>query len=242
MIYSAPCETYGAAFNLMDTTLAARPARPHNAASLILLRNGAAGLEVLIGRRGAGARFMPGRYVFPGGRTMPSDCRRWDGESRSESGAPSSPSLALVRAALRETFEETGLIVARPAARPPATGNGRALSPIEEACRARGVAPAPDLLQLVGRAITPTLSPIRFHARFFVADGRHAVGELTAGEELDDVRWHAIDAEPPGAMQNVTKFMLRCAVDVWYGTAPAEPPLYRHIGKRVLVSGHRPAR
>jgi len=44
------------------------PVRPRDAASLILLRDGKAGLEVLIGRRGKGARFMPGRYVFPGGR------------------------------------------------------------------------------------------------------------------------------------------------------------------------------
>ncbi|HKW55708.1 MAG TPA: hypothetical protein VJO12_18620, partial [Stellaceae bacterium] len=64
------------------TKAEARPAaRPRDAASLILLRDGARGLEVLIGRRGKGARFMPGRYVFPGGRIADDDAGPWQGEA-----------------------------------------------------------------------------------------------------------------------------------------------------------------
>jgi 8-oxo-dGTP pyrophosphatase MutT (NUDIX family) len=203
--------------------------RPRDAASLILLRDGKKGLEVLIGRRGKGARFMPGRYVFPGGRVTPADARAWAGE-RSDRGRVF---LALKRAALRETFEETGLVVGERGNRA-ADANG-ALSPIELAYRARGLAPAPHLLRLVGRAITPAASPIRFHARFFVANGRFAAGELVPCEELEDLHWHAVDGEPPGTMQNVTKFMLRCAVETWRGAAPATPPLYWHRGHRSLV-------
>ena len=215
-----------------------RIVRPRDAASLILLREGKSGLEVLIGRRGAGARFMPGRYVFPGGRVTASDSRAWEGESDEGEVAPF---LALKHAALRETFEETGLVVGRSVNRL-ALGNGEALSPVEQAYRARGVAPAPDLLRLVGRAITPTASPIRFHARFFVADGRHAAGALVPCEELDDLRWHPVDGEPPGTMQNVTRFMLRCAVEAWRGQAPPEPPLYWHRGARSLVRHGQKAR
>lgn len=210
-----------------------QPVRPRDAASLILLREGAAGLEVLIGRRGQGARFMPGRYVFPGGRIMPSDARPWCGEA-SGAGGEADPFHALKRAALRETFEETGLIVGRRAAGREDSG-GRPLSAVEDAYRALGVAPTFDLLRLVGRAITPTASPIRFHARFFLADGRHALGDLVPCEELDDLRWHPVDAAPPGDMQNVTKFMLRCAVEAWRGAASATPPLYWHRGARSLV-------
>jgi 8-oxo-dGTP pyrophosphatase MutT (NUDIX family) len=215
-----------------------RIVRPRDAASLILLREGKSGLEVLIGRRGAGARFMPGRYVFPGGRVTASDSRAWQGESDEGEAAPF---LALKHAALRETFEETGLVVGRPVNRL-ALGNGEALSPVEQAYRARGVAPAPDLLRLVGRAITPTSSPIRFHARFFVADGRLAAGELQPCEELEELHWHPIEREPPGLMQNVTRFMLRCAIDAWRGMAPPEPPLYWHRGDRTLVRHGSPAR
>lgn len=214
-----------------------KPVRPRDAASLILLRDGADGLEVLIGRRGHGARFMPGRYVFPGGRVTAEDAHPWDGEL-ADREAPYF--LALKRAALRETFEETGLVVGEPR-RKPANANGT-LSPVEEAYRAHGVAPAPDLLRLVGRAITPTASPIRFHARFFVADGRRASGKLAPCEELDELHWHPVDREPPGLMQNVTRFMLRCAVEAWRGAAPDAPPLYWHRGRRSLVRHGAPAR
>jgi 8-oxo-dGTP pyrophosphatase MutT (NUDIX family) len=207
-----------------------RPVRPRDAASLVLLRDHTSGLEVLIGRRGKGARFMPGRYVFPGGRVTADDARLWadepDGDTRQL--------RALKHAALRETFEETGLVVGCSVVRAIAGDNG-ALSPIEEAYARHGLAPAPDLLRLVGRAITPTDSPIRFHARFFVADGAHAMGALTPCDELEHLHWHPIDGEPPGEMQNVTRFMLRCAVDAWRGMAPAEPPLYWHRGHRSLV-------
>lgn len=203
--------------------------RPRDAASLILLRDGKKGLEVLIGRRGKGARFMPGRYVFPGGRVTPEDARAWAGEQRD----PDPAFLALKHAALRETFEETGLVVGERGNG--AAPSGAALSPVEDAYRAQGVAPAPHLLRLVGRAITPVASPIRFHARFFVADGDFVAGELKPCEELEDLHWHGVDGEPPGTMQNVTQFMLRCAVETWRGTAPPIPPLYWHRGHRSLV-------
>ncbi|HWG80792.1 MAG TPA: NUDIX domain-containing protein [Stellaceae bacterium] len=219
-----------------ETTTAT--ARPRDAASLILLRAGGRGLEVLIGRRGKGARFMPGRYVFPGGRVAAGDARPWQGEPRAPTGPAERALLALKHAALRETFEETGLVVGRPA---PASAPGdQALSPVEQAYRAAGVAPAPELLRLVGRAITPTASPIRFHARFFVADGAHATGRLVPCEELDELHWHAVAEEPPGAMQNVTRFMLTCAVDAWRGAAPAVPPLYWHRGEHTLVRRGEP--
>jgi 8-oxo-dGTP pyrophosphatase MutT (NUDIX family) len=203
--------------------------RPRNAASLILLREGARGLEVLIGRRGKGARFMPGRYVFPGGRVTASDARPWAGE---HGGSEPRGLLALKHAALRETFEETGLVIGR-AAEPGACA--AASSAIERAYAAQHLAPAPDLLRLVARAITPAASPIRFHARFFVADGRHAAGELAPSEELDHVYWHALDTPPPIPMQGVTRFMLSCALEAWQGQAPAEPPLYWHRGNRRFV-------
>jgi 8-oxo-dGTP pyrophosphatase MutT (NUDIX family) len=203
--------------------------RPRNAASLILLREGARGLEVLIGRRGEGARFMPGRYVFPGGRVMSSDAQVWAGEERATEPRGV---LALKHAALRETFEETGLVIGRPAD-PPANAPGG--SAIEQAYAAQRFSPAPELLRLIGRAITPAASPIRFHARFFVADGRHAAGELSPSEELDHVYWHSLDAPPPIPMQGVTRFMLSCALEAWQGQAPAEPPLYWHRGNRRFV-------
>jgi 8-oxo-dGTP pyrophosphatase MutT (NUDIX family) len=176
---------------------------------------------------------MPGRYVFPGGRVAAGDARPWQGEADAPTDPAGRALLALKHAALRETFEETGLVIGRTA--PATVPSNAALSPIEQAYRAVGAVPVPELLRLIGRAITPTVSPIRFHARFFVADGTHALGRLAPCEELDDLQWHPVAEEPPGAMQNVTRFMLTCAIEAWRGAAPAVPPLYWHRGKHTLV-------
>jgi 8-oxo-dGTP pyrophosphatase MutT (NUDIX family) len=219
-----------------------RSVRPRDAASLILLRPGESGLEVLIGRRSQDARFMPGRYVFPGGRAAASDARPLAGEMGAVASAAFRSLLSLKRAALRETFEETGLVIGRRHRGAESAGDGQPLSPLDEAYRQLGVSPALDLLHLIGRAITPAASPIRFHARFFLADGRFAAGELLRGAELDDLLWHSVEAEPPGKMQNVTRFMLRSAVEAWHNSGPREPPLYWHRGKRALVRHGSPAR
>ena len=202
-----------------------------HAASLILLREGPAGLAVLMGRRGRSARFMPGFYVCPGGRVADDDRRPWSGET---DGANAFRRLA--RAALRETFEETGILVGIPAP----TDAAAARLPIEAAYAAHGVVPDLGLLTYIGRAITPTASPLRFDTGFFLADGRHAVGGHADSAELDDVAWHSADPGAERAMSGVTRFMLARALAVWRGDS--EPaPLYRHIGKRVYVGG-RPVR
>jgi 8-oxo-dGTP pyrophosphatase MutT (NUDIX family) len=208
--------------------------RPRNAASLILLREGPAGLTVLMGRRGLSARFMPGVYVCPGGRVADDDRRRWSGETGEAEG---SAFRRLARAALRETFEETGILVGVKA---PAGAAAAARFPIEAAYAAHGVVPDLSLLTYIGRAITPTASPLRFDTRFFLADASYAVGGHADSAELDDVAWHSAYPGVERPMSGVTRFMLARALAVWRGdTEPA--PLYRHIGKRAYVGG-RPVR
>src|SRR5271167_4130210 len=126
--------------------------RPRDAASLILLRGADTTLEVLVGRRPLTARFMPGVYVFPGGAIDPPDRRPWIVETATESLAPKLARAA--RAALRETWEEVGVLVGRPAEPLPDLGTP-AEGAIEKAYRRGGLAAAMDLLTYVGRAITP---------------------------------------------------------------------------------------
>jgi len=208
-----------------------RRVRPHHAASLILLRENAGIISVLMGRRGRSARFMPGFYVCPGGRVAEDDRATW----RAEVGAPPATdapaSLRSPRAALRETYEETGLLVGSPS---PTVAEG-ARFPIETAYAAKCIAPDLGLLTYIGRAITPTVSPMRFDTRFFLADGKHAVGALADSAELDDVAWHAADPKAERPMSGVTRFMLARALDVWRGDA-APAPLYRHIKNRAYVA------
>src|SRR5258708_26986438 len=99
-----------------------RPVRPRHAASLVLVRRSAAGTEVLMGRRPAKAVF-PEAYVFPGGRLDPSDAGVAPSgplapnvlaDLRTHGGCTPELARALATAAIRETFEETGLLLAAP--------------------------------------------------------------------------------------------------------------------------------
>ena len=186
-----------------------RPVRPRHAASLVLLRRSAAGTEVLMGRRPAKAVF-PEAYVFPGGRLDPSDANVSPSapltsdvleELRVHGGCTPQLARALATAAIRETFEETGLLLA-------ASGDPGAPHGPWAAFKARGMAPAHDRLRFLGRAITPASAPVRFHARFFVADGESVEGVIVGNGELSNLRWYRLDEARQLPAIDVTQFVL----------------------------------
>src|ERR1700687_3313532 len=112
----------------------AKPAigRRRDAASLILLRGEGHDLELLAGRRPGHVRFMPGVWVFPGGAIDPEDNKPWHVESGGEHLPPRLVRCA--RAALRETWEEVGVLVGRvDPAGPAAPSDLERLTPIEAA-------------------------------------------------------------------------------------------------------------
>lgn len=205
-----------------DAPLSARRlvARPRDAASLILLRGTGEDIEVLLGRRPLSVRFMPGVYVFPGGAIDRGDRIGWTVETGS--GALGDRLAAAARAALRETWEEVGVLFGRPADCPPAAMP----QAIEQAYAERGLVAALDLLTYVGRAITPSHSRRRFNTRFFLGDGGAVFGIPRTSEELEDVRWHPIAHEPLEPLRDVTRFMLARALALYRGTAEGAPPLF----------------
>lgn len=161
-------------------------ARPRDAASLVVYRRRGGRLEVLMGRRRREARFTPGVYVFPGGALEPDDRK-----ARAASGltAPGGPAFrspaharALAMAAVRETAEETGLVLGIPGQIGPVAGGWSIY-------RALGLVPPLHRLRYIGRAITPARSPRRYHARFFMVDARHLAGRLDGDGELLDLGW-----------------------------------------------------
>ncbi len=172
-----------------------RSSRPRDAASLILVRGRGASLEVLLGRREPRSSFMPSVWVFPGGRLDPADWRRpvaseLDAESRRALSHHTTldRARALGVAALRETCEETGL----------ALGHGDADDLVADLAA----------LTYVGRAITPTTSPTRFHARFFSARVTRARGTLRSNGELLGLRWFRIGEAQSLPIIDVTHAML----------------------------------
>ena len=204
---------------------ASRPARPRDAASLLIWRAQAQGLEVLMGRRGSRARFVPGVYVFPGGVLEPRDrmvSARLGAHPFSLSpGLDGNPSLAraLACAAVREVHEETGL----------------QLRASVHAGADPGVEPSalPDLsaLRFLGRAITPTNSRMRFHARFFAAPAASFVGELAGDGELSDLQWVSLDNPARLPMVDVTELMLSELAQQLSG-APHQPALLSYSGDK----------
>ena len=204
-----------------------RGVRARDAASLILLRGEGRDLELLVGRRPLTVRFMPGVYVFPGGAVDAEDYRPW----RVEAGIESLPPRLVrsARAALRETWEEAGVLFGHAAAAPLAP---RPETPIAAAYAAAGVVAAIDRLRYVGRAITPARVFRRFNTRFFLGDGDDVVGEPHPSDELEDVRWHPIGREPLEPFRDVSQFMLARAIALRGGDVAPAPLFYTVGGKR----------
>jgi len=207
--------------NRPSTEGRARVVRPRDAASLILLRGEGRTLEVLAGRRPLGVKFMPGVYVFPGGAIDPPDRIAWSIESRTEAlGAKLARSA---RAALRETWEEAGILIGRPESRSSVLP---APAPVERAYLERGLVAAMDVLTYVGRAITPSHSFRRFNTRFFLCDGGNVFGEPAASDELEDVGWHPVGHPAFASFRDVTRFMLARAIALRQGNASGAAPLF----------------
>ena len=203
------------------------PVRARDAASLILLRGEGRDLELLAGRRPLTVRFMPGVYVFPGGGVDPEDSRPWPSEVDIDAMPPRL--MRCARAALRETWEESAVFFGHRGAVPEA---GRSAAPVAEAYAAAGVVAGFGKLRYVGRAITPVRVFRRFNTRFFLGDGADAIGEPTATDELEDVRWHPIGREPLEPLRDVSQFMLAQAIALREGKVGPAPLFYTVAGQR----------
>src|SRR5271165_817482 len=143
------------------------PVPARDAASLLLLRPGPA---VLMGMRGAGHRFMPSKLVFPGGAVDPED-------RDAPCGTPLRPATqaALARTGGVDLAHALGIAAARELA--------------EETGLSLGTPPRLHTLAYLCRAVSPPDSPVRFNARFLVAEDTEASGLLAGSGELQDLRW-----------------------------------------------------
>jgi 8-oxo-dGTP pyrophosphatase MutT (NUDIX family) len=188
-----------------------RAVRPRHAATLILVRREEPEPRVLMGRRHGGHDFMPDKWVFPGGRIDPSDYRapsaselRPSVAARLEKTGPARRGRALAMAAIRETFEEAGLLLARPAPSRSAAGPWRDFL-------SRGAMADLEAVDFVARAVTPPNSPKRFDARFFLADAARLLSFDRAADcgELDEIAWVSLTDALKLDLPSVTRFVLR---------------------------------
>ena len=220
--------------------------RPRDAAALIILDRSDGEARVLMGRRRQGLAFMPGKYVFPGGRVEPEDRRMCaagaldaDVEAKLNARVPRpSPGFAraIALAAIRETFEETGLVIGvgdygAPQDAPPGAWTRFA---------ATGVTPALDDIDFLARAITPPGRPRRFDARFLVVDAsavaRRVGGVVHPEAELVDLVWTPLGKARELDLPNITHFALEDLAQALAGGLDRRRPrpFYRELrGKRL---------
>ncbi|MBT0767538.1 NUDIX domain-containing protein [Kineosporia sp. J2-2] len=187
------------------------PAPPRPAATVALLRDSPAGPEVYLLRRVPKMAFAPGMYVFPGGSVDPADAdgtHAWAGQWAGLLGTDEVSAVALVRAAVRETFEEAGVLLA--------SSTGSIVVPeIERAdLEARritlttlldrhGLVLRPGLLAPLQHWITPELEPRRYDTWFFAAALPPGQEAREAGSEADDRVW----ATPAAALGSGMRLM-----------------------------------
>ena len=177
----------------------AHPVKPKDSASLLVLRQGSAGLEVLMGRRGRKAVFS-NAYVFAGGKVDRVDRLALPASDLlPDLGQRLSSARTFAMAAVRETFEETGLMLGAPG------DVGETGSESWDEMRALGLAPDLGKLAYVGHAITPASRAVRFNARFFCAWEQDMTGELGGSGELAYI---PIEDALKLQMVDVTLFML----------------------------------
>lgn len=212
--------------------------RPRDAATLIVVDRSEPRLRVLMGRRRPDQVFLPDTFVFPGGRVEPCDrmlARHYALPSnvsahvqRSMNGRPSDRrASALALAALRETFEETGLLVGKPSPEPAPAGPGA-----WAAFAASGFAPKLDGLTFFARAITPPSRPRRYDTRFFIVDSTAIAhrSERTDGELLD-IGWFTLKAARGLKLPSITRHVLADVAALEQtpaGAHPAAIPFYFH--------------
>ena len=236
------------------------PVLPAPAATLVLLRDRAeGGVETLLVQRHHGSRFAAGDFVFPGGRVEPADV---PDEPETLSAGPSPAEAARILGlatgatgafaywigAIREAFEEVGVLLARDGAgRFPATAAPRFVEH-RRACqgdhrtfwsmlRAEELRLTTDRLAYFAHWITPEENPIRFDTRFFVAEMPPGQDAVADDREIIAVRWMS-PADAVAALQRKEiSLRLPTLTNLWMfdGAASAAAAIERVAGRGVTT-------
>ena len=231
------------------------PVTPLPAATVVLLRPGATGPEVLLTHRPTTMAFAAGMHVFPGGRVDPADMderlvarsARGPGDAARALGDNVAPSdaIALHLAALRELFEEAGVLLADP----PLDGGGAATARtgllggtgLADALDGIDLRLRTDLLAPIGHWTTPPFMPRRFSTWFFAADLPAGAVVSFEGDEVIAHRWVA----PATALEQLATR----EIEMWVPTSSLLQRLLEtgatnaaELGERLVPRAARPPR
>ena len=205
-----------------------------DASTIIIVRDRHENPSVLMGQRGSKAAFMPNKFVFPGGAMdladadvplaspIPSPCY-----DRLIEDSVSDHRTGLVAAAIRELWEETGLILGE-------TGTWPNAAPQDwQSYADQGFLPSGRTLQFVFRAITPPGRPRRFDARFFLADAAHIQNDKDdfsgACDELSHLQWIPLSKARSFDLPFITEVVLaEVASTITQDAPPKSVPFFRN--------------
>jgi recombination protein RecT len=226
------------------------PKTPRPAATVLLLRDSAQGIEVLMTRRSASASFAPGAYVFPGGTIDPADADAHGAAARRVTQDDTRLTQAI--AAIRESFEELGILIARHADGRPADANDIAALDRHDSfvaqCHSRGLLLAADQVFVLAHWVTDRDLPRRFDVPFLVA--RMPEGQTPVADEAEQFEpvWvrpgDALERHKAGSffmifptirtLERLAKFD---TVDAVLNACASEQPLWTSCPRAGFVNG-----
>jgi 8-oxo-dGTP pyrophosphatase MutT (NUDIX family) len=214
--------------------------RPKDASTIVIYRNIGPRIEILMGERSARHSFMPNTYVFPGGRVDPGDARAIPAknlrpdvlERLCRGGCSPARARALAVAAVRETFEETGLLISASYEAP-----RRSKLDVWNEFGTNTCGPDLSTLDYIVRAVTPPMRKKRFNTRFFAMDGNNLNGELTGSDELVQMKWVTIDEAKELDIPLITEYVLNQFQDYLDNKPPKSSSHPVHLFK--MVNGKR---
>ncbi len=192
-------------------TAGQKAVRPKSAATVMIIRRDGPKPRVLMGRRHGGHSFMPDRWVFPGGRIDRSDYRapfstdlRPGVATLFDAYLKPGKGRALALAAVRETWEEAGLLLARRGAARPLAGPWRTF--VEQ-----GALPDLEALDVIARAVTPPSVGKRFDTWFLMADAERLMSLERQPDcgELEEIAWVDFAEVQDLPLPTVTRLMIR---------------------------------
>lgn len=210
--------------------------RPRDASTLIVIDTTGSEPTILMGRRHEKHVFMPGKFVFPGGRVESGDSRVAPPDRlvplveekllANMKGRPSRRrAQALALAAIRETHEETGLLIGTDQAGALASRSPSWLPFVE-----RGLAPALSAMNFICRAITPPRRPRRYDTRFFCISAEHIVDRAQSTDgELLDLHWLPFKAAYELDLPPITRVVLQeleTRIEQGLSSCPKQPIPY----------------
>jgi len=212
-----------------------------NAATVIVVRDRmGADPSILMGQRGSKAAFMPNKFVFPGGAVDATDgdvplaaAMSETCHTRLADQAPANLQAALAVAAIRELWEETGLVLGE-------QGNWSDQVPADwQEFASAGYLPSARGLQYVFRALTPPGRPRRFDARFFLVDADEVATDLDdfsrASDELSHLQWVKLSQARQFDLPFITEVVLaEVAARITDLTPPGSVPYFRNTDEASL--------